>query len=183
MNLQGTSLIADARGLAGGRRFRAVNPALGTALEPEFFEASEAEVARAMEAAAVAFDDYRNRSAAERAGFLERIAAGIEGLGDALIERANAETGLPVARLAGERGRTCGQLRLFAQVVREGSWVDARIDTASAGPPAAAAPRHPPHAHGVSAPSSCSVPAISRWRSRRLAAIRLRHWQQAARWS
>lgn len=130
MNLQGTSLIADVRGLAGGRRFRAVNPALGTALEPEFFEASEAEVARAMEAAAVAFDDYRNRSAAERAGFLERIAAGIEGLGDALIERANAETGLPVARLAGERGRTCGQLRLFAQVVREGSWVDARIDTA-----------------------------------------------------
>ena len=73
---------------------------------------------------------FRNRSAQERAAFLERIAGHIEGLGDALIERANAETGLPVARLTGERARTCGQLRQFAQVVREGSWVDARIDTA-----------------------------------------------------
>ena len=130
MNLQGTSLIAGARGATGGPRFRAVNPSLGATLEPEFHEASDAEVVRAMDAAAAAFGQFGNRSAEERAVFLERIAGHIEGLGDALIERANAETGLPVARLIGERARTCGQLRQFAQVVREGSWVDARIDTA-----------------------------------------------------
>ena len=50
--------------------------------------------------------------------------------GDDLIERAHRETGLPEARLLGERGRTVGQLKQFAQVAREGSWVDARIDTA-----------------------------------------------------
>ncbi len=130
MNLQGTSLIAGARGATGGRSFRAVNPALGTTLETEFHEASDAEAARAMDAAAAAFDEFHDRPAQERAAFLERIAERIEGLGDALIERANAETGLPVARLTGERARTCGQLRQFAQVLREGSWVDARIDTA-----------------------------------------------------
>ena len=130
IDLQGTSFIAGSRGRVGGRTFKAVNPALGTALAPDFHEASAAEVAEAMAAAASAFDDYRNRPAAQRAEFLERIAACIEDLGDALIERAQAETALPVPRLVGERARTCGQLRLFAQVVREGSWVDARIDTA-----------------------------------------------------
>jgi len=130
MNLQGTSLVAGARGATGGRRFSAANPATGKTLTPEFHEASDAEVARAMQSAAAAFDDYRKRSAEQRAAFLDRIAACIEELGDALIERASAETALPVARLTGERGRTCGQLRLFSQVVREGSWVDARIDTA-----------------------------------------------------
>ena len=124
MNLPGTSLIAGTRGKTGGRSFKAVNPATGVALEPTFHEASEAEVARAMEAAAEAFVDYRARAGAQRAEFLERIATEIEALGDALIERATAETGLPAARITGERGRTCGQLRLFAQVVREGSWVD-----------------------------------------------------------
>jgi NADP-dependent aldehyde dehydrogenase len=130
MNLPGTSLIAGTRGRTGGRSFKAMNPATGTALEPAFHEASDAEVAQAMEAAAAAFVDYRARPATKRAEFLECIAATIEALGDALIERATAETGLPAARITGERGRTCGQLRLFAQVVREGSWVDARIDPA-----------------------------------------------------
>ena len=130
MNLHGTSLIAGALGATGGATYRAANPALGTTLEPEFHEASAADVARAMDAAAAAFDAFRESSAQERAAFLERIAGLIEELGDALIERASAETALPVARLTGERARTCGQLRLFAQTLREGSWVDARIDTA-----------------------------------------------------
>ena len=51
-------------------------------------------------------------------------------LGDALIERCTAETALPAARITGERGRTCGQLKMFAQLLRDGWWVDARIDTA-----------------------------------------------------
>jgi NADP-dependent aldehyde dehydrogenase len=130
MTLHGTSLIAGRRGQPGGKSFRAENPANGAGLEPQFHEASAAEATQAMDAAAAAFDDYRNRPAGERAAFLERIADGIEALGDTLVARAVAETGLPAARITGERGRTCTQLRLFAQVVREGSWVDARIDPA-----------------------------------------------------
>src|SRR5688572_7684281 len=130
MSLHGMSLIADVAGTSRERGFQAVDPSTGAALAPTFHEASDAESQRAMEAAAEAFADYRQRSAEERAVFLETIAAQIEALGDELIQRAVAETGLPAARITGERARTCGQLRLFAQLVREGSWVDARIDTA-----------------------------------------------------
>ena len=63
---------------------------------------------------------------------LEKIAEGIEALGDELLERTHQETALPMARLQGERGRTCGQLRLFANVVREGAYLDVRHDPADA---------------------------------------------------
>ena len=128
--LHGRSLIAGRPAQAGGRIFRAINPATSESLDPEFHEASPAGVDGAMESAAAAFHDYRERSGAERAHFLETIAGEIEGLGDTLLQRAGAETGLPAARLTGERARTCAQLRLFAQLVTEGSWVDARIDPA-----------------------------------------------------
>ncbi len=130
MSLLGLSLLAGTPGQTGGKTFRAVNPATSAALEPTFHEASAAEVHAALDASAAAFADYRARSGSERATFLETIAAEIEALGDALLQRAHAETGLPLARLTGERARTCGQLRLFAAVAREGSWVDARIDPA-----------------------------------------------------
>ncbi len=130
MSLHGLSLLAGTSGTTGGKTFRAVNPATNSSLEPAFHEASAAEVNAALDASAVAFADYRARSGAERAKFLETIATEIEALGETLLQRAHAETGLPLARLTGERGRTCGQLRLFAQVAREGSWVDARIDPA-----------------------------------------------------
>ncbi|MFN3305504.1 MAG: aldehyde dehydrogenase family protein, partial [Roseateles sp.] len=81
-------------------------------------------------AAQAAFQPYRALPYAERAVFLEAIAEEVEAIGDALIARAMAETGLPRARLEGERGRTCGQLRLFAQVVRDGGFLEARIDPA-----------------------------------------------------
>jgi len=130
MTLHGKSLIAGEPGQPGGKTYRAVNPATNTTLEPDFHEARATEVDRAMNAAAAAFADYRTRSGADRAKFLDAIATEIEALGDALLQRAVAETGLPLARITGERARTCGQLRLFAQVVRDGSWVDARIDPA-----------------------------------------------------
>ena len=130
MSLHGLSLLAGHSGQTGGKIFRAVNPSTSTLLKPDFHEASEDEVAQTLEASAAAFADYRTRSGAQRAKFLETIATEIEALGDTLLQRAHAETGLPLARLTGERGRTCGQLRLFASVVREGSWVDARIDPA-----------------------------------------------------
>ncbi len=76
------------------------------------------------------FDTYRATTPEQRARFLESIAEGIEALGDELVQRAHAETALPIARLQGERGRTAGQLRLFARVVRDGRWQDATLDSA-----------------------------------------------------
>ena len=94
-----------------------------------FEEASSSLVDRAVTAAAGAFDEYRRLPAEVRAAFLDTIAAAIEA-SDELIEAARVETALPVPRLTGERARTAGQLRLFATLVRDGSWVDARIDRA-----------------------------------------------------
>ena len=128
--IHGRSLLAGAPGALGGTIFRAINPATLDKPEPDFHEASEAEVDRALHAAAAAGPFLRAMSGGDRARFLETIADKIEGIGDPLLDRANLETGLPMARLQGERARTCGQLRLFAQVAREGSWVDARIDPA-----------------------------------------------------
>ncbi len=83
-----------------------------------------------MQQAAGAFAQYKAVSPASKALFLESIADNIESLGDALIAKASEETNLPAARLTGERGRTTMQLRMFAQMLREGSWVEAIIDTA-----------------------------------------------------
>ena len=94
-----------------------------------FEEASSALVNRAVDAAAAAFEEYRRLPAEVRAAFLDSLAAAIE-TSDELIDAARVETALPVQRLAGERARTAGQLRMFAALVREGSWVDARIDRA-----------------------------------------------------
>src|ERR1041384_3616134 len=130
MSLHGKSILAGILGQTGGKIFQAINPATNERLAPDFHEASAGEVAQALEASAAAFTRYRACSGAERAKLLEAVAAEIEALGEALIQRASAETGLPVARITSERGRTCGQLRLFASVAREGSWADARIDPA-----------------------------------------------------
>lgn len=124
-NIIGHSLIGD-----GTIVFNAENPANGNKLDPPFHEASEKEIWLAIEKAAAAFHDYRNKSGKEKALFLEAIAAEINSLGDGLINRCREETGLPEARLKGELGRTVNQLRLFAGYIGEGSWVDARIDPA-----------------------------------------------------
>jgi alpha-ketoglutaric semialdehyde dehydrogenase len=130
MGLTGESLIGAARVAGQAGAFRAVDPSTGAALEPAFAEAGAAEVERACALAGDAFDTYRNTVPEQRAGFLETIAANILACGDVLVERAMAETGLPRGRIEGERGRTVGQLRLFAAVVRDGAWLDARIDPA-----------------------------------------------------
>ncbi len=108
--------------------FRAVNPATGEAIEPMFLQATAGDVDHACALADAAFDDFRSRSPEDRAQFLEGVATRIEALGNALIERAIAESGLPHARLTGERARTCGQLRLFARVLREGRWAGVTFD-------------------------------------------------------
>ena len=126
--LTGENFIGKARAASPGPTFRAIDPASSEPLEPAFHEATGEEVDRAVELAAGAFPAYRVRTAEERASFLERAAEEILALGDGLIARARAESGLPEPRLVTERGRTVNQLRLFATVVREGSWVGARID-------------------------------------------------------
>jgi 2,5-dioxopentanoate dehydrogenase len=130
MEVSGQSLIGRLNAPSNGPSFRALNPSTGQEIDPVFRSVSASEVDQACalaEAAAVAF---RNTSLEARATLLEAIAAHIEALGDALIERCLLESGLPRARLEGERGRTCGQLRLFASTVRAGEWLDIRIDPA-----------------------------------------------------
>ncbi|MFG1397032.1 aldehyde dehydrogenase (NADP(+)) [Roseixanthobacter pseudopolyaromaticivorans] len=109
---------------------RAVEAASGAPLAPAFGGATLDDLERACALADAAFDAYRAVSLEERALFLEAIAQNILDVGDVLIERAMLETGLPRPRLEGERGRTVGQLRLFAQVVRDGGFLDLRIDPA-----------------------------------------------------
>lgn len=109
---------------------RGVNPETGETLEPAYGGATREQLDEACRLAAEAFDAYRGRDPEARAGFLESIARNILDLGDALVERCVAESGLPRPRIEGERGRTVGQLRLFAQIVRDGRYLDARIDPA-----------------------------------------------------
>lgn len=97
-------------------------------MEPPFLSASEAEVERACQLGWQAFEEYRQYSGKRKAAFLRGIADALDGLGEPLIERVNAETGLPEARVKAELGRTTGQLRLFADLVEEGSWARPRID-------------------------------------------------------
>ncbi|MEX0275323.1 MAG: aldehyde dehydrogenase (NADP(+)) [Flavobacteriaceae bacterium] len=110
--------------------FQAVNPATNEQLEGVYVNTPATEIDAIVQKAKKAFLAYRQKSGAEIALFLEQCAQEIEDLGERLLERCHRETALPMGRLQGERGRTTGQLRLFASVVREGSWVDARIDTA-----------------------------------------------------
>lgn len=112
--------------------FQAISPIDNQVLEGEFEIADKAQIDEAIAKAVAAYDVYRKKSGEEIAQFLEQAATEIDTIGDELTERGHLETALPKGRLIGERGRTCGQLRLFASVVREGSWVDARIDNVNA---------------------------------------------------
>ncbi|PXF30072.1 2,5-dioxovalerate dehydrogenase [Pokkaliibacter plantistimulans] len=125
------AMYIGARRVVGQRAaIHAINPATAETLQPAYGGGDSADVDHACQLASQAFASYRRTGLAQRAAFLEQIAEQILALGDELIVRAMAETGLPRARLEGERGRTVGQLRLFAEVVRAGDWLDARIDPA-----------------------------------------------------
>ena len=130
LELKGTSIIGFSRGRETGNTFTAFDPTTGNAIEPEFHSATVEELERVASLAEDARLAYGNRSQRVRANFLRKIADNIEALGDFLIVRASLETSLPNARFVGERSRTCGQLRAFADLLDEGSWVDARIDHA-----------------------------------------------------
>lgn len=125
-----TNIIAGKSVVGSGTTFKSQNPATQSALKGDFEIATHENVNQAVNAASDAFEIYKNTSGAKKAELLRCIADEIEGLGDALIQRAMQESGLPEGRFKGERGRTCGQLRMFANVVEEGSWVDPVIDEA-----------------------------------------------------
>lgn len=128
--LLGHSLIGSREGAGAGDPLFATNPTSGQRLQPGFIPATAEEVDFAVRLAAEAFDVYRNISGGDRGALLRTIAAKIESIASDVIERAGLETALPPARLQGETARTCAQLRLFAQVAEEGSWVNARVDRA-----------------------------------------------------
>ncbi|PZR28826.1 MAG: aldehyde dehydrogenase (NADP(+)) [Citrobacter freundii] len=96
----------------------------------KIFKATVKDVELAAEKAVEAFQSYRKKNGVEKAGFLEAIATEIEKNSDELISVCMKETNLPKARLEGERTRTVQQLRIFAALLKEGSWTDARIDHA-----------------------------------------------------
>lgn len=129
MKLTGQNLIGNKESGVGLKTFFAKNPTTLEDLDIAFHEATIAEIAEAVLKAKAAFPVYKAKTNEEKALFLETIAENILGLQDELIKRCMLETALPMARLTGERMRTVSQLRLFASVVREGSWIDARIDT------------------------------------------------------
>ncbi|MFZ2491774.1 MAG: aldehyde dehydrogenase (NADP(+)), partial [Thermoanaerobaculia bacterium] len=114
--------------------------ATGEPIGPQFSAATSLDIDRAVSLAAESFFAYRDAGGRARGTFLRRIAANLETAGDELTGRAHLETALPLARLQSELGRTCGQLRLFADLVEKGAWVSARIDRAEPEPKPAAKP-------------------------------------------
>ncbi|MEM9078054.1 MAG: aldehyde dehydrogenase (NADP(+)) [Bacteroidota bacterium] len=126
-----TENIINGKPSSEGKTFiQSVNPVTQEQLPEKFVVATPEEVDKACSSAYKAHKIYRNKSGKEKAVFLRTIAEEIEKLGEVLVHRAMTETGLPEGRIVGERGRTCNQLRLFADLVEEGSWVNAIIDEA-----------------------------------------------------
>ncbi len=128
--ITGQNYIGNQPSSEGSTILKAYNPADGSEFPESFTEATSDEVNAAVKKAESVFGAYKAISYEQRAQFLEAIADEIMALGDALLERASGESGLPTGRFQGERGRTCNQLKMFAGVIRDGSWLDVNIDTA-----------------------------------------------------
>lgn len=128
--ITGKNYIGNLLASTGKVKFKTFNPQTNTENDVIFTEASEAEIDMAVELAAEAFKLFRAISGIEKSNFLNQIANEIEALGDELVKTYCLESGLPEGRAVGEKGRTIFQLRSFANLVKEGSWVEATIDTA-----------------------------------------------------
>jgi NADP-dependent aldehyde dehydrogenase len=126
----GHNFIGGQRSALSSVQLHSLDATTGEALPHSFVQATEAEVDSAAKAAAAAFPLYRNLSAETRAGFLDAIADELDALGDDFVATVCRETALPAGRIQGERGRTSGQMRLFAKVLRRGDFYGARIDRA-----------------------------------------------------
>ena len=130
MSIHGKNFIGNELSALGDKSNKIYDINSNEALEGDFFHANKEEVEKALKLASDAFVVYKQKSQIQRAEFLETIIEEIMNLGDELILRVMSESNLPRPRLEGERGRTIGQLKMFANLLREGSWVEASIDTA-----------------------------------------------------
>jgi alpha-ketoglutaric semialdehyde dehydrogenase len=129
--ITGKNYIGNLLASTGSKTFKTFNPQTNLENEVVFYEASEVEINKAASLATEAFNTFQKVSGAKKSEFLNEIANEIEALGDELVKTYCAESGLPEGRAMGERGRTIFQLRTFANLVKEGSWVEAVIDTAN----------------------------------------------------
>jgi NADP-dependent aldehyde dehydrogenase len=125
-NLIGGKVVAS----TSAKSFSAMDATTGEKLSPQFFEATTAEADEALKLAEQAFEEYRALPPHRIAEFLDKCAEEISKLGDELLHRASQETGLSEERLISERTRTVNHLKMFADIVREGSWIEATIDRA-----------------------------------------------------
>ncbi|WP_281229017.1 aldehyde dehydrogenase (NADP(+)) [Flavobacterium aquiphilum] len=126
--ITGKNYIGDMLSAKGDATYKTINPELNLENETVFYEATEDEISQAAALAEMAFQSYRAIEDNKRAHFLEAIAEEIEALGEELLSTYVQESGLPMGRANGERARTTGQLRAFAAMLREGSWVEAIIN-------------------------------------------------------
>ncbi len=127
--ITGKNYIGFDQMASGTVTYRTFDPIANRENENLFVAATSEEVDKAVQLAVSAFATYRNMSGQRKAAFLNAIADEIMALDEELIQRYCLESGLPEGRAKGERGRTVGQLRAFAELVAEGSWVEAIIDT------------------------------------------------------
>jgi len=129
--ITGKNYIGNLLSSIGDKTFKTFNPQTNTENDIVYNEAGSLEIQKAVELAAEAFKEFSKVSGERKSDFLNEIANEIEVLGDELIHTYMSESGLPEGRAMGERGRTIFQLRSFANLVKEGSWVEATIDTAN----------------------------------------------------
>lgn len=128
--ITGKNYIGNRQSAEGNTTYKTFNPQLSIENDTVFTEATSEEIVAAAYLASDAFEVYRQISGAKKAEFLNSVASEILALDELLIQTYCAETGLPEGRARGERGRTVNQLKLFADLVTEGSWVEATIDKA-----------------------------------------------------
>ena len=122
LNITGQNFIAGQRSRSGDKFVVSYDATTDEALPYQFAQATSEEVDQAAQAATLAYPLFRQTTPEQRALFLETIADEIDALADPFIAIVCQETALPEARIRGERGRTTGQLRLFAQVLRRGDF-------------------------------------------------------------
>ncbi len=130
--MKGYNILGKKISATNKQTIQSFDPKTLRPLEGDFHIATLEEAAEAVSKAKNIANAYAGMSGSKRAAFLRTIADNIENLGTTLVERVMEESGLPEGRVVGERGRTCNQLRFFAQKIEEGSWVNAIIDNADA---------------------------------------------------
>ena len=128
--ITGKNYIGNNLSAKGIKTYTTFNPQLNKENEFNFVEATTEEIDQAVHLATNAYDQFSGLSGKRKAEFLNAIADEILALDALLITTYCSESGLPEGRAKGERGRTIGQLRSFAEMVKEGSWVEASLDTA-----------------------------------------------------